>query len=80
MQLSVHGVRRSPSWTKLASNAQAGDTTIAVEGSSHPNWRPGDRIVIAPSGWNPEEAEIRTIMAISGGIVTQCHRSMLWHH
>ena len=47
-----------------------GDTTIAVEGSSHLNWRPGDRIVIAPSGWNPEEAEIHTITAIAGGICT----------
>ena len=78
MQLSIHGVQKPPSWARLASSAQAGDTTIAVESSSHPNWRPGDRLVIAPSGWNPEEAEIHTIMAISGGIMIQCH--VFWHH
>ena len=38
-----------------------------LQDSHHLNWRVGDRIVIAPSGWNPEEAEIRTIIAISGG-------------
>lgn len=40
---------------------------ITVQGSYYPNWRAGDEIVIAPSGWNPEEAELHTITAISGG-------------
>ena len=32
-----------------------------LEGNDYPNWQVGEEIVIAPSGWNPEEAEIRTI-------------------
>ena len=40
------------------------DITITVATVTH--WREGDQIVIAPSGWEVEEGEIRTIAAISG--------------
>ena len=30
-------------------------------------WMPGDQVVIAPSGYDPMESEVRTIGSISGG-------------
>ena len=67
LQLSIHGIRRSPSWTRLASSAHTGDSVVRIQNNPQPNWRAGDRVVIAPSGWDPEEAEIHTIASINGG-------------
>ena len=60
----MHGRPRDVTWTRLSSSALAGSTVITVETST--GWLPGDQIVIAPSGWEVTEGEIRTIVSISG--------------
>ena len=48
----------------LSTSAYAGDNTVQLElGNPPPDWTPGDQIVIAPSGWDPTESEIRNITA-----------------
>jgi len=65
--LNLHGDRKN-AWTKLASTANAGSTTIQVLNAAE--WRVGDEIVLASTDFNPRQAERRTIEAISGNTIT----------
>ena len=61
--LNLHG-NRSNSWTKLAATAAAGTSSIEVLDASQ--WQVGDQIVLASTDYDPRQAEVRTITAISG--------------
>ncbi len=61
--LNLHG-DRTHTWTKLASTAKAGSTSIQVLDAA--GWRVGDEIVLASTDFDPRQAERRTISAISG--------------
>src|ERR1700735_4500915 len=65
--LNLHGDRTN-SWTKLASTANAGATSIQVLNAA--GWRVGDEIVLASTDFDPRQAERRTIAAISGNKIT----------
>ena len=65
--LNLHG-NRNNTWTKLASTANAGSTSIEVLNAAE--WRVGDEIVLASTDFNPRQAERRTIAAISGNSIT----------
>jgi cell migration-inducing and hyaluronan-binding protein len=65
--LNLHGDRKN-AWTKLASTANAGATSIQVLNAS--GWRVGDEIVLASTDYDPRQAERRTISAISGNTLT----------
>ncbi len=65
--LDLHGVRRR-AWTKLANTANAGASQLTLVNAV--DWRPGDRIVVAPSGFDPREAEDRALVQVSGNSVT----------
>jgi cell migration-inducing and hyaluronan-binding protein len=65
--LSLHGDRTN-SWTKLASTANAGSTSIQVLNAK--DWRVGDEIVLASTDFDPRQAERRTIAAIRGNTIT----------
>ena len=52
------------SWTQLAVHAHPGDTKIQLADTPD-NWRTGDQIVIAPSGYDPFETEEVTITSVS---------------
>ncbi|MEO6078327.1 MAG: G8 domain-containing protein [Steroidobacteraceae bacterium] len=65
--LNLHGSRKN-TWTKLASTANAGSTSIQVLNAAE--WRVGDEIVLASTDFNPRQAERRTISAISGNMLT----------
>src|SRR6188768_740261 len=65
--LNLHGDRKN-TWTKLASTANAGSTSIQVLDSS--GWRVGDEIVLASTDFDPRQAERRTIAAIKGNTIT----------
>lgn len=68
--LALHGVSREKrSWTKLAANASAGDSTITVA-DAHTGWQVGDRLAIGPSGYHYNEAADVTITAIDGASIT----------
>ena len=61
-RIELHGAPKT-SWTQLKSNANAGATTIDVMAGN--NWQVGDKIVIASSRVNWQEAEERIITGIS---------------
>jgi hypothetical protein len=65
--LNLHGDRTN-AWTKLASTANAGSTSIQVLNAA--GWRVGDEIVLASTDYDPRQAERRTISAISGNTIT----------
>jgi len=65
--LNLHGDRTN-TWTKLASTAKAGSTSIQVLDAA--GWRVGDEIVLASTDYDPRQAERRTIAAISGNKLT----------
>jgi cell migration-inducing and hyaluronan-binding protein len=65
--LNLHGDRTN-TWTKLASTAKAGSTSIEVLNAAQ--WRVGDEIVLASTDYDPRQAERRTIAAISGNKIT----------
>jgi hypothetical protein len=65
--LNLHGDRTN-SWTKLASTATAGATSIQVLNAA--GWRVGDQIILASTDYDPRQAEKRNITAISGNNIT----------
>lgn len=68
-QLSVHGAARPTTWTRLERGVWAGNSTIQLPEGDITGWRAGDQIVIAPSGYDPSQSEIRTITSIDGGML-----------
>jgi cell migration-inducing and hyaluronan-binding protein len=65
--LNLHGDRTN-TWTRLASTANAGATSIQVLNAA--GWRVGDEIVLASTDFDPRQAERRTIAAIRGNTIT----------
>ncbi|MFO1503535.1 MAG: G8 domain-containing protein [Steroidobacteraceae bacterium] len=74
--LNLHGDRRN-TWTRLASTANAGSTTIQVLNAAE--WRVGDEIVLASTDFDPRQAERRTIAAINGNAIT-LDRALTYMH
>jgi cell migration-inducing and hyaluronan-binding protein len=74
--LSLHGDRTN-SWTKLASTANAGSTSIQVLNAA--GWRVGDEIILASTDFDPRQAERRTIAAISGNTITLDQKLQYMH-
>ena len=66
--LELHGARaQARNWTQLAGHALAGSTQLqAVEAV---DWKPGDQLVIAPSGFDPAEAEEVTVTLVKDGVI-----------
>ena len=48
--LEMYAVPRLPRWTQMTETANAGSTSIKVQGAV--DWRAGDKIVIAPTGYD----------------------------
>jgi cell migration-inducing and hyaluronan-binding protein len=65
--LNLHGDRTN-TWTKLASTAKAGSSSIQVLDAA--GWRAGDEVVLASTDYDPRQAERRTITAINGNTIT----------
>lgn len=66
--LSLHGKRRSHTWTTLASTVSAGGSSITV--SDAVDWQVGEEIVVASTSFVHTEAEKKIIKAISGNTIT----------
>jgi len=75
-RVELFGENRT-TWLRLAQTASPGDAALTFE--RDPGWRSGDRIAIAPSGFDPREAEERTIVAADGPHVT-LDRPLAYHH
>ena len=64
-RLELHGVsREQTAWTQVEGDLQPGATSFAA--SEFVTWKPGDRLVIAPSRFDPLEAEEVTVTASNG--------------
>lgn len=61
--LDMHGEKRQPTWTKLASTAPVGAATITVRGPV--DWRVGEFIVVAPTDYEFHNAEHRMITGVT---------------
>ena len=61
--LDLFGERRT-SWLHLGATAPKGAQRLVLERAS--GWRAGDRIVIAPSGYEQDDTESRTIASVEG--------------
>ena len=66
-KIEIYGQPRV-SWTQLGASAAKGSSTITLKEAV--DWKPGERIVIASSALNPDEAEERTITAVNGLNIT----------
>jgi cell surface hyaluronidase len=62
-RLELYGAPRL-SWTRLAENAPAGARELVL--ASAADWVPGDRLALAPSGFDAREAEEVTVAAVDG--------------
>jgi hypothetical protein len=63
--LNLHGTSRDAlSWSLLNGTVDPGATSLNLV--DNPTWKNGDRIVIAPSGINPLEAEEVVVTSVSG--------------
>jgi hypothetical protein len=60
--LDLHGVPRNPTWTELDVTAEIDSVNITL--IRDVDWKVGESIVIAPSGYFNTEAEERKIVAI----------------
>lgn len=60
---SVHGAGNDRTWTRLAATAKRGSKRLKLKQSV--DWQVGDTIVIAATSYQAEEAETRTITAVS---------------
>jgi hypothetical protein len=66
--LDLHGEQRM-SWSQLAANAEIGVTTMRLK-DNVTTWRPGDRLVVVSSGFDPREAEVVTVTAVDNAVVS----------
>lgn len=58
--LDLHGVKRTPTWTTLDTTVQPGSAQITLREAV--DWKVGEEIVIAPTSFEVDEAEKRTIL------------------
>lgn len=63
-----YGNPRGTSWTRLASTAEAGATTITL--NEDVDWAAGDEIVFTPTSYDIDELETATIASVDGRTVT----------
>jgi hypothetical protein len=77
--LDLHGLPKTPTWTRLGATATAGSSTIILAESV--NWQSGDKIAIASSVWSPDQVEERFISAIDAdGVTVQLNRPLQFTH
>src|SRR5690348_14081538 len=66
-ELELHGQPRT-TWTRLGSTATAGSTQLLLDAAT--DWRTGDRVVVASTSYEPNEAESVVIASVAGPSVT----------
>jgi hypothetical protein len=65
--LELHGEQRTP-WVRLSATTEAGASHLLLDGPT--TWRAGDRVVIASTSYDPNEAEVALVASVSGASVT----------
>jgi len=66
--LDIHGVKRTPTWTFIDGTIAPGDTKFNV--AETVDWVAGEKIVIASTSYDHNEAEMMTIASVSGNEIT----------
>jgi hypothetical protein len=66
--LSLYGQNKR-AWTKLGASVNAGGISLPLI-DAPTGWQVGDQIIVAPSGLDASEYDLKTIAAISGNQVT----------
>jgi G8 domain len=61
--LDMHGVPREPTWTELETTVLPGAKSIQL--IREVDWKVGESIIIAPTGYYNDEAEERVIVSIN---------------
>lgn len=74
--IDLHGETRV-TWVRLGATAPLGATTLTLE--RDPQWRAGERIVVASTDFNPDWSEDATITAVSGATLT-IDKALQWKH
>ena len=67
-KFSMHGQVRTKTWTMLAATIGPGDDSFTVEDSI--DWQPGEKIVVASTDFDHNQAEEREILSVNGTTVT----------
>jgi len=57
-----HGIPRHPTWSQMETTANIGDNKITI--FEPVDWKAGEEIVVAPTGYYNREAEQFTILAV----------------
>jgi G8 domain len=77
--LDLHGIRHNVTWTRLASTASAGQTSITL--SQAVDWIIGDEIVLTTTDTRIGHVERRSIIGITGGgTVLTLNSALLYTH
>lgn len=76
--LDMHGMPKTPTWTKLSATVDPAASVITLAESV--NWEVGDEIAIASSWWGPEQSEKRTIVSIANGITVTLDKPLMYRH
>jgi len=70
-KLQLHGLDVGLTWTTLATDATAGSNKITLNDDVDTTyWTAGAEIVIAPTGYESKEVEVRKILSIFGKTIT----------
>ncbi|MCE9595304.1 MAG: G8 domain-containing protein [Planctomycetes bacterium] len=75
--LRLIGARRPLSWVHLGASAAAGANQIVLDRTC--GWKAGDRIAIASSDFDANQAEERTLVAVAGPTLT-LDQPLTWSH
>ena len=65
--LEIHGQDRR-AWTRLSSSAAKGATQIELDGTV--DWKPGDRLVISSTDFDPLQTEEVVVRSVSANVVS----------
>ena len=77
--LGLHGRHVLHTWTVITESANPGDTTLRLKHAV--TWKPGDKIVIAPTGKNIREHEEVMITGVQeGGKLIQIYPALKYKH
>ncbi|CAF4204331.1 unnamed protein product, partial [Rotaria magnacalcarata] len=77
--LDLHGIPHNVSWTRLASTASAGQTSITL--SEPVDWAIGNEIILTTTDTRIEHSERRPIDAINGpGTVITLNSALTYTH
>jgi cell migration-inducing and hyaluronan-binding protein len=66
-ELTIAGETRT-AWTRLDATTPPGARALTLRDAV--DWRVGDRVVVAPSGFDPAQAEVRRISAVAGRTIS----------